>query len=110
MAQLKNILNTVWDEAELSSETDRIYALIAPYVSEDPFGTGKTNWASEVAALRDFINGRRAALNNELELDTPPSWDYSLTDTMCDFLINRQWTGIVKMVIHLKKVVSPIFA
>ncbi len=72
MAQLKNMLNTVWDEAELSSETDRIYALIAPYVSEDPFGTGKTNWASEVAVLRDFINDRRADLNNEFELDTLP--------------------------------------
>lgn len=76
ITQLKHLLDTVWNEDALLAEIERVRALISPYLPE---GTDRA------AGVRDFVNTRRAILDAELGLDTPPSWDYPLPDPLCDW-------------------------
>ena len=76
LTQLEDLLGAIWDEDELLSEISRIEALISPYL---PIGEDRA------ADVRDFVNNRRAILNAELDLDTPPDWDFPMQDSLCDF-------------------------
>ncbi len=69
LAALEEILDTIWDEEALITEIDRMEALIAPFVEDDPFNTGK-NTPEEY--IRDFILGKRDEI--QAVLDNPPVW------------------------------------
>lgn len=74
VARLQELLASVWDEAALLAEVDRMTALIGPY-------TGPTIDPG-VAAVREFISGQRGRIEAELA-GGPPSWDEPPRDELC---------------------------
>lgn len=76
-AALGDVLAHAFDEAALLAEADRLVALTADarLPSAVPAAT------ADVQAVRDFITGRRAAL--EAELAAVPDWPYPLGDRPC---------------------------
>ena len=77
VARLRALLKSAWDETALLSRLDRIAALVAPHLDEP----GRADLAREGQAVREFIQGRRAVL--EPELDAPPAWSYPLDALTC---------------------------
>lgn len=77
LATLQELLDTVWHEAHLLAEIDRMEALTAPLALPD----GGLR-AADVNALRAFVSGRRAALEAALAL-APPTFDAPLRDSLC---------------------------
>jgi hypothetical protein len=78
---LRALLATAWDEAALGAEIDRVAALIAPYV--DP-----ATHPGDVAQVRGFVDGRRAALEAELAAGPAP-YDQPLRGAFCMAEIGR---------------------
>jgi len=76
-AKLDDLLTNVWDEDEIHSEVTRMEQLIEDHVITaelDQFQAG-------LNMVRDFIDGRRTAINNEL--GTEPNWGTTLRDPWC---------------------------
>jgi hypothetical protein len=78
VARLRALLDEVWDEQALEAEIDRMQALIEPVV--DPGGDG--GLAANLAEVRGFVRGRRAAILGELDAG-PPEWDTPLPEPPC---------------------------
>ncbi len=76
-ARLQQMLDETWDETALLAEVDRIVALIEPHtiIDADRFDGG-------VDRVRNFISGRRAAMQPELD-GAPPAWDHALRGDPC---------------------------
>jgi len=84
---LQRILDEVWDEADLLAEIDRMEALIAPYVDEDPWYATASDWSGNPAELapliqelRDYVPAKRAQM--EAAIASPPTEVEELAD--CD--------------------------
>jgi hypothetical protein len=77
LAALRDVLATVWDEAAIVAEVDRLQALLAPVV--DP--TGAADYAERLDATRAFVRGRAAVLEAELARGEPV-WPYA-SDQSC---------------------------
>lgn len=73
IAELNNLLATVWDEAALLAEVDRMEALLLMVDS---------SFQPHVQAVRDFITGRRAEVTAELA-GGPPPWNSMLPSATC---------------------------
>lgn len=84
VAELKKLMDTVWNESELNQEVNRIEAMIEPYVGGDHFfqlrSKGKS-LSSQIAPLRKFIDGRKGEL--QPVLDKPPAWNVPLSKPIC---------------------------
>jgi len=78
LAELRDLLATVWDEAALTAEVDRMQALIEPFV--DPAGTGEL--AAQVDGIRAFIAERAAVITAELDAGEPV-WPYPAGEASC---------------------------
>ena len=76
-AALADVLAHAFDATALTSELDRLDALTASARVPSTVAAA----ATEVAAVRAFINGRHAAL--QAELATPPEWPYPIGDRPC---------------------------
>lgn len=82
LARLESLLDTVWNEADLLAEIDRMETLITPIA--DP--TGALGLAAAIDEVKAFVNGRRTEITNELA-SGPPAWTQPLPDPPCfDFL------------------------
>ncbi len=79
-ARLSELLDTIWDEAALGAELDRLHALIAPHAGH-PHGAGEWDLAAAFAELRGFISARRGQIEAELAAGDPAS--DPLLDTVC---------------------------
>ena len=75
VARLKTVLATAWDEAVLLSELERLEALLSPLATDPGF-------AEAVAGVRQFIAGRRVAIEGQLE-GGPPPWNVPLRGDPC---------------------------
>jgi hypothetical protein len=76
VARLGELLDQVWDEPALVAEIDRMEALLAPHVPDAAV------LAAEADRVRDFVTGRRAALEPELDAGGA-AWDLPLRGTPC---------------------------
>jgi len=72
VAAMRQILTTVWNENELLEELDRMEALIAPIIANDPLYPSGSDTAGKGLPhdVRAFVRERRAEL--EPFLDNPP--------------------------------------
>ncbi len=84
---LQAILDEVWDETELTAEIDRMEALIAPHVAEDPWYATASDWSGNpaelaplVQELRDYLPAKRTQM--EAAIVDPPTGVDSLGE--CD--------------------------
>jgi hypothetical protein len=75
VAAMRELLDDVWDETALLAEIDRIEALIQPYAGRD--------LAVDIQGVRDYVTGRRAAIENELFAAAPPEWTTPLRTVTC---------------------------
>lgn len=69
--RLEEILDTVWNEADLLAEVDRLEHLLAPYLAPAQAGAG-----TSLDAVRDFIRRRRAEIEKSFE-----SWPPELPES-----------------------------
>lgn len=76
--RLRQLLDTVWDEAAILAEIARMQALIEPLV--DPTHSG--DLAGRIQGVRDFVLGRRQQLTAELDAG-PPVWPYPEGEESC---------------------------
>lgn len=74
---LDHLLETVWDEQRLVSETERIEELLKPHASKD-----QRDHAKEAISVRRFINTRREELRKELS-DGPPDVKFNERKPPC---------------------------
>jgi hypothetical protein len=77
LARERALLASVWDEATMNAELDRMEALIAPVADQ----VGDPGWHAAVDEVRSFVAGRRALLS--AELDAGPTWPYPLDGYPC---------------------------
>ena len=75
LARLEAQLGSIWDEARLLAEVDRMEALVAPLVEAPGHGAA-------VDELRAVIEQQREAIEAELAAG-PPEWDQELRDPIC---------------------------
>lgn len=80
--RLRGLLDTVWDEAAMLAEIDRMEALITPIADPD----GSRGLAAAIEEVRDFVRTRRAAIEGELA-SGPPAWTDPLPDPPCFELV-----------------------
>ncbi|PKN58774.1 MAG: hypothetical protein CVU56_04250 [Deltaproteobacteria bacterium HGW-Deltaproteobacteria-14] len=80
-AALQRVLADAFDEVALLAEADRLVALTADARAAAAIPAA----VADVAAVRGFISGRRAAI--EAELASPPDWPYPLGGRPC--LVDR---------------------
>lgn len=76
-AALRRLLDEVWDEDALAAQIDAWWPALAGAREVD----GEPAASEDVAALRAFIAGRRAAI--EAELAAPPDWPAPLREPIC---------------------------
>ncbi len=81
--RLAELLDTVWDESALLAEIDRMVDLIGT-----PAQLSAETFEAEVDRVRDFVTGRRAAVEATLA-DGGPDWDHPLRSSMCSQVIGR---------------------
>jgi hypothetical protein len=74
VSRLEELLLTVWDEAALLAEVDRMEALLASYVDEDV--------ADAIDGVRDFVSSQREIIEDELA-GGPPEWTEPLREEIC---------------------------
>ena len=75
-ARLRELLDTVWNEAELLRRTERMAALVQTHALADR----RAEAATDAGRVRRFIRGRRAELLADLEPE-PPAWPWPLADS-----------------------------
>ena len=76
--RLNELLDTVWNPAELNAEIDRMEALVTPFAA----GNNVSELAAQIQTVRDFVDIRRDVLGAELA-DGPPVWPTPLLDPPC---------------------------
>jgi len=74
VAELEDLLDTVWDEEALHAEIDRMEALLAPYVDDDI--------ADAIDGVREFVSSQRQHIESELS-SGPPEWTEELREEIC---------------------------
>jgi hypothetical protein len=77
VAALQDLLATVWDEAAIGAEIDRMAALLEPYQRSSEIGA----WRDAVAGVRTFVQGRRAQV--EAAMQTAADTSGPLRDPWC---------------------------
>jgi len=82
LARLRALLASVWDEAHIVAEIDRMEALITPIA--DPTGAG--GLATLIEGTRAFVRGRAAHLLAELDAGTPV-WPYAAGSESCRVVV-----------------------
>ncbi len=82
------LLNTVWDEAAIHDEIDRMSALISPFLIADELAT----FNQAVPLIRSFVDDRRASLFSDL-FPEPPPWEEPLRDPVCFETLGEIWAG-----------------
>jgi hypothetical protein len=73
LARVQQLLDTVWNEAALSAEIDRMQALLAPWSGD---------LGAPLAPVRTWIAGRRAAVQTEIA-GGGPAWTAPLDPPAC---------------------------
>lgn len=73
LTRLNELLVSVWDEAALGAELDRMEALLAPFGVVD---------SVNLSQVRTFIANQRSAIQTELALGAP-AWPFPLKDLPC---------------------------
>ena len=66
---LDGLLDDFWNEDDLIAETKQVESLLIEHLGES-----QQDFAQELKATREFINGRREELAKE-RIDGPPKWD-----------------------------------
>ena len=82
------MLNSVWDEAAIHDEIDRMSALISPFLTADELAT----FNQAVPMIRNFVDDRRSSLFSDL-FPEPPPWDEPLRDPVCFETLGEIWAG-----------------
>lgn len=72
LAELREVLDTVWDADAIVAEIDRMQTLLRPLA--DPGNTGA--YAARLDAVRADVRGREAILRAELDAAGDPVWPY----------------------------------
>ncbi len=75
---LRDLLDTVWDEAAIAAEVDRMEVLLKPYVARSDRGT----FEDGVDSVRTVAASRRDAILSELDAGGP-DWEGNLRDAYC---------------------------
>ena len=78
LAELRELLGSVWDEPAILAEIDRMQALIEPIA--DP--TGALGLAGKIQDVRDFVGARRTQLMEELDAGDPV-WPFAAGEASC---------------------------
>jgi hypothetical protein len=87
VARLEELLDTVWSEAEILDEIDRMETLIRAVASRN-----NPSFAASVEEVRDAVRSRRTEIEAEL-VAGPPAWTQPLRDPIClDLLGTLQMT------------------
>lgn len=76
VAAMRDVLARAWDEDALLAEVERVQALLEPFVGAE---VEETRAAAE--SVKDFIRGRRATIEGELEAGL--TWPYDLDGSAC---------------------------
>ena len=94
--RLLELLNTVWNEAELLEITDRMAAIVQRHILAEEAADA----ASDAKRVRRFISQRRAAILAESE-PSPPEWPWPLSPAFCrqlegafDLLFDTTWGSL----------------
>ena len=77
-SRLRDLLDTVWDEAELLQSTDAMSAIVQKHVLPEKRAVA----AADAERVRQFIKKRRAEILDDLTPE-PPDWPWSLTPNPC---------------------------
>ncbi len=72
------VLGVAWDEVALLAELERLAAMLTPYVG----AAAESGNQAALQAVRDFIAGRRAAIEAH-RVGSPPVWPLPLRDPWC---------------------------
>lgn len=78
-ARMEALLGSVWNEAALAAEVDRMQALLTEHLISGEIDSV----ASSTQQVRNFVSGRRDVLAAELDLQTPLTWENPLRDPWC---------------------------
>ncbi len=70
-AALQHLLEVVWDERTLLAESERVSAMVRPFVNEEQSKTERAQ-----GTIREFIESRRERILSELA-DGAPDWNQS---------------------------------
>ncbi len=73
--RLLELLDEVWDEGALLDEIDRMLALVEPFAHDDPY------MDDYLVMLRDFIENRRAAIEDSIAGGL--AWDLPQSESPC---------------------------
>jgi hypothetical protein len=79
LLKLNELLETVYSEASLNQEIDRLQTLLAPFNAID---------ANNLAQVRSFIDGHRAALIAELSAGAP-AWPFPVKNIPCTLSLGQ---------------------
>jgi spore coat protein CotH len=75
IARVLELLDTVWDEAALNAEIDRMAAIVQEHGGAEAISRA----ANDTQRLRNFVNGRRAAISSEVS-GAGASWPFPLAE------------------------------
>lgn len=81
--RMNQLVNTLWNEAEVIKEIERMQVLMTPYLGDNL--TAEANAADRV---REFVNVRKAAILGEIA-PTPPAWPYAVPAGLCSKTIGK---------------------
>ncbi|MBL4634401.1 MAG: CotH kinase family protein, partial [Kofleriaceae bacterium] len=79
LLRLEELLGQVWNEDELLADIDRMEALLGEHLVSGE----ASQFASSVTQVRNFVGGRRAVLEAEINASAPPEWNRPLRDPWC---------------------------
>jgi len=80
------LLDTVWDEAAIHAEIDRMSSLVSPSLTAEEF----VAFNQSVLLIRNFVDEHRDHLLSAL-LPEPPLWEEPLRDPLCFVTIGETW-------------------
>ncbi|MGB0591190.1 MAG: CotH kinase family protein [Myxococcota bacterium] len=75
IARMLELLDAIWDEVALNAEIDRMAAIVQAHAGADAAASA----VEDTQRLRDFVNGRRAVITNEMN-GGGISWDMPLAE------------------------------
>ncbi|NOY91758.1 MAG: hypothetical protein GXP55_11230 [Deltaproteobacteria bacterium] len=80
LARLRELLDTVWDEAAILAEIDRMQALLDPFVTAYVDAATRDEWLTNVQRTRDFVSAQRGVLLAELDAGEPV-WPFAAEES-----------------------------
>ena len=79
VSRLEQLLDAVWNEEELLQQVDEMAAIVQEHV----LAKNRASAAGDADRVRDFIRGRRAEIEAEIDPE-PPAWPFPLeTNNSC---------------------------